>query len=613
LDFDFLDDFASPLVEALVATGHVGGWASDFGHENWLKESGLRLDLASVHDSSGGWDDLTSTSMDRIVVKLGVHDVESAVSHLLITEDTFVGDILESTGERVLDISEILDTLGGITDDIGSATDWSVVPDLGSDILVITEVIDEILDVGFVVQSRVRSAFSIKNSFTKLNREWLSCGPKSVLLVGGLGKAGHAGWLSDGFVVRDDWIVDDDFDTLGVEFSEILKTDLDVKITTTGDNVLSGGLILGDNDQWVRLGKLSETFDELGKIGWHLGMNSDSDDWRDGVLHHSDVMGIFHVIVDNGGLLLDDVINTDEGAGITAWNILDWLFFSAHHEDGSLDTLNVHVVLLSWFVLTTLDSDSHTGSDGTGEDSTEGSKPGEIFGWEHLGDEHAKFTIRLTGGDMLSDHISLGTFIKVLDSVFLGSSWGWELQHDHLKDRLGGVQPLLHDGFSELSTLLQLPLFFGKVDFKLRAKLLNLAKLTFEDGVGQLDDWLKDELAEGSLSWLLLLVVLFGGEDLLLLVVEPISPHHASEFFHFHAHSIGVFLGELGDSETPLVETGTESDGTFVGLTKKLSHVWDIVLRDNDIDGVDNLGQFLIHGLGIVLKFSEVTIHLVTK
>jgi len=153
LDFDFLDDLASSLVEALVATGHVGGWACDFGQEYRLKESRLRLDLGGVHDSSGGWDDLTTTSMDRIVVELGIHDVKSDVSHLLSTEDTFAGDILESTGEGVLDILEILDTLGGITDQIGSATDWSVIPDLGGDVLVITVVVDEVLNVSLGIQS----------------------------------------------------------------------------------------------------------------------------------------------------------------------------------------------------------------------------------------------------------------------------------------------------------------------------------------------------------------------------------------------------------------------------------------------------------------------------
>jgi len=86
-------------------------------------------------------------------VELGIHDVESDVSHLLSTEDTFVGDILEGTGERVLDICEILDTLGGITDEVWSTADWSVVPNLSGDILIITVVIDKELDVGFGIQS----------------------------------------------------------------------------------------------------------------------------------------------------------------------------------------------------------------------------------------------------------------------------------------------------------------------------------------------------------------------------------------------------------------------------------------------------------------------------
>jgi hypothetical protein len=95
-------------------------------------------------------------------------------------------------------------------------------------------------------------------------------------------------------------------------------------------------------------------------------------------------MSISVIFINNGGLFLDNVIDTNESAGITAWNVLNWFFFSTHHEDGSLDTLDIHVVLFSWNVLTTLDSDFHTSTDGSGEDSTESSESGEIFGWEHL-------------------------------------------------------------------------------------------------------------------------------------------------------------------------------------------------------------------------------------
>ena len=72
--------------------------------------------------------------------------------------------------------------------------------------------------------------------------------PKSVLLVGGFGEAYDAGFLSDGFAVTDDWVGDVDFEVSGVELSEILKTDLDVEITATGDDMLTGGLVLFNDD-----------------------------------------------------------------------------------------------------------------------------------------------------------------------------------------------------------------------------------------------------------------------------------------------------------------------------------------------------------------------------
>ena len=104
LDFDFFDNFSSSLVQALVAATHVGTRAGDFGHEDRLKESGFGLDLGGVHDSSGGWDDLSSASVNGIVMEFGIHHVVSAVSLFFVAEDTFFGDLLEGTGERILNI-----------------------------------------------------------------------------------------------------------------------------------------------------------------------------------------------------------------------------------------------------------------------------------------------------------------------------------------------------------------------------------------------------------------------------------------------------------------------------------------------------------------------------
>jgi hypothetical protein len=62
--------------------------------------------------------------------------------------------------------------------------------------------------------------------------------------LGGLG--------SDGLLVGNDWVTLSDV-TLSILLNKILKADLDVELTATGDNVLTG--FLGDTlDEWIRLG-----------------------------------------------------------------------------------------------------------------------------------------------------------------------------------------------------------------------------------------------------------------------------------------------------------------------------------------------------------------------
>jgi hypothetical protein len=58
--------------------------------------------------------------MDGIRVELHILDIEPAVSHFFKTEDSFVGDALECTGDRILDILKILHTLGLIDNKVGT-------------------------------------------------------------------------------------------------------------------------------------------------------------------------------------------------------------------------------------------------------------------------------------------------------------------------------------------------------------------------------------------------------------------------------------------------------------------------------------------------------------
>ena len=55
---------------------------------HWLHEGGRSCEHAGVQDTSGGWDDLATTTMDGVGVKGNILDVEPYRSHILITHNT---------------------------------------------------------------------------------------------------------------------------------------------------------------------------------------------------------------------------------------------------------------------------------------------------------------------------------------------------------------------------------------------------------------------------------------------------------------------------------------------------------------------------------------------
>jgi len=330
--------------------------------------------------------------MDGVGVKLDVLDEEASVAQCLFGEDSSLGDLLEGGGDRVFDVLQVLDALGVVEDHVGSVSRHSsqggglglssVVPDSRGLVLVPAELVYKQLNLlllSELVAARADPAvfnpqaqlsdlfllpvlFPLLTSFhtfvVRIFNDFLSSldrllfkgsdrveraglHPDSVLLVGGLGEAGLGAWGRDRLLVADDGFSLYDFAVLGVELSEVLHADLDMEVTAAGDDVLFGGLVLGDDDKRVGLRQLSEAVHQLGEVLGVLARNGHSDDRGDGVLHHSDVVGVLVISVHNGGLLLDIVIDSDDGAGVAAGDTGDWLFFTAHHEDGLLELYDV--------------------------------------------------------------------------------------------------------------------------------------------------------------------------------------------------------------------------------------------------------------------------------
>jgi len=603
----FSDNDTSSGGEALVDTtdGILG--ALDLNEEDRLLESGGGEELRSVHDTSGGGDELTTTSVDSIGMEGNILDVESDTSHVLFDEDTFLGGPVEGGFHGVLNFVKVLDGLGGINEDVGTGGLGSETPDLeciiGVPLVFVSE--DGSSDLGVLLGGDL----IVFDSSSKLVTERFADGEDSVMLVGGLGERLGGGLFSAGLLVRDDGVTLLD-GALGELFLKILKADFDMEFSTSGNNVLTG-FFGGDLNEGIGLGELSESFDELGEIGSGLDLDGNTHDGGDGVLHDSDVMGLF--TISDSSLLEEVLIDTDEGDGVTTRDIGDGLSLSSHHEDGSLDVLAVEVNLRSGSVVGSHDSDLLAGGSGSSENTSESEESSLIVGGDHLGDEDHEGTGLVTLGDGLTARIFDGSLIKVSGSVSLGLDGGWELQDDHLNEGISGVNPFLEDALEEGFTFVVL-LVTLEDNAETDEHLVDDGSLAFHGVSAELDDGLHDELNEAS-SELATLTIIVGSSELLLGGTEVvISPKLLHELLSVELELIGVSSSEHGEGEGPSEEGGTESDGTQGGVNLlSLTHIFSLVGGDDNVSVLNDTLEILVHGLTINLELEDTSINLVNE
>jgi hypothetical protein len=142
-----------------------------------------------------------------------------------------------------------------------------------------------------------------------------------------------------------------------------------MELSGTGDDILSGLLIVDTEDKRIRLSESLHTSNQLWKLSLILGLNSNSDDRRDRVFHGLDEMSI-RMVSDGTGL--DEVlIDSDKGTSVTTRNIRYELSLSSHHNNSSLDVLFETIFLLSENKVWSENSNSLTISNSSGKDSSE--------------------------------------------------------------------------------------------------------------------------------------------------------------------------------------------------------------------------------------------------
>ena len=190
-------------------------------------------------------------------------------------------------------------------------------------------------------------------------------------------------------------------------------------------------------------------------------------------------------------------VDTDETDGVTAGHVSDGLDLTTHHEDGTLDVLDVEVVSGAWLIVGSHDSDLLASGGGTSENTSESEESSLIVGGDHLGDEDHESTVRVTLLDGLTTRIIDGSLIEVSSSVLLGLQGGRELENDHLNESIGSVKPFLEDSLEEGLAFVVL-LVTLELNSETDEHLVDDFSLSFHGVSAELDDGLHDELNEAS-------------------------------------------------------------------------------------------------------------------
>lgn len=586
------EDVTTTTIEGGVDSSHGVLRTLDLDQVDRLHEARLTSQDRGVEALSGGRDDLTSSSVDGISVEGNIVNVPADSSAVFVAKNTFLGGPGEGGNNGVLDFVQVLDTLGYINANVRSRVlIRTEAPDLTGISGIHVELLSE--DAGTELELLATLYLTLINGLSETLREWLGSHVETVVLVGGLGQASLVGFSGDGFTVGNDRVGGDDFHTRTVLVLEIVQADFQVQFTSTSNNVLTR-LVEGTLYHRIGLGETLKTFYQLGEIVGVLGLNGYTHDRRYGELHDTNVVSL--LVIGDGTRLQQVLINTNQTNGVTARDVLNRLYVTSHHQNGTLDVLDEKIGLLSRNVVRTHDANLGTSTDSSGENTTEGVETSLIGGGYHLGDIKHERARWVAVSDGLGASIIHRTFVQVLNTILLGNDRRRKMVDNHVKEGLSGRQPLLHDGLQK-GLGVQVLLVGGKLDTQGVNHLDVLVLLTVHDGVEQLVDGLQNELNETSLSSSNRGLGPLLGLRVEVVITPQVLQHLVAglllgilrglSLLRGRLHLGGVHVGELVQSETPVVKTRTEGNGTLVGVDGNITEEFILIGGNDDVYGLN--------------------------
>jgi hypothetical protein len=291
-----------------------------------------------------------------------------------------------------------------------------------------------------------------------------------------------------------------------VVFLEILQADLEMELTSASDDVLAR-LRRRGNNAGIRLRQALETFDQLREILSVLDLDGTLHDGGHGELHDLEVVG--SVAGGQGTALEKELVDTDKADDVSGRHVINRLDLAAHHEHRALNSLDEQVLLLSGCVVRSLDADLETGTDGTGEDTAEGIETTLIGGRHHLGDVKHERALGVTVTDTDGSLIVRRALVQRLDTVSLGGDGRRKVENHHFQKTVSSGQESAHDNLEKLLALL-FTVLNRELEFELLEESSGLILLEVHDGREDFEDGVQDELIEGTLELLALIVAVLG-------------------------------------------------------------------------------------------------------
>jgi len=522
---------------------------------------------------------------------------------------------------RVLDLVQVLHTLGHIDDNVRASSIWTEAPNLAGFGDVPIEIIRENARADLEIVARIDLASL--DRVGDLIAKWGSGSEDTVVLVLRFGERSHRRLRPDGLAISDYGVRLFERDT-GVVLFEILdevvsmvimeqraetnlQANLEVELTSTSDDVFTR-LVDPCLDAGVGLGQALETFDELGEIGRVLDLDGDLNDRRDGELHD------LHVVRCLGGgegtVLQEELVDTDETDDVAGRAVLDGLDITTHHENGTLHRLDEKILLLAWDVVRALDADLGTGLDGTSKDTTEGVETALIGGRDHFRDIEYERTVGIAVTDGDGGLVVHRALVEGLNTIPLCRLGRRQVDDNHLKEGVTSGQELAHDDL-EKSLALEVTLLLCELDVELVEDRRDLVLLEVHDGVEDLEDGIQDERVEGTLNGLAVSVNVLGRPLLGCRVEEVVTPELGHHLLLVDTELLGVACSKLAEGEGPAVETRAEGDGTLLGVDLDITKGGIVVCSDNDVDGLDGTQEGLVKLLLCDLELEKRAINLV--